>query len=335
VTHAQPNREAGKCPVCGDAPESKFGVYCSAHKDRTNRPPKEQWTTPQTAAAPEGGGDDTMPEETAPTAAGGETAPHSPYDRSSASPPPSMGTGDAGGRQPGRWRRWLGAGSKGAKAGATPSAVRPERAPKPTKAKRNGPRISTADDAGEIYGQLAGRLSMTRHYPTGRMMQWQAPMFGVVFDNAIAGTLVDRMGAQPLMRGKEKYEPLAELIIVPALVAGMTNARDAQNWTAFNTLAPMLEYAIDRHLVSILPAAAQAQAIKDEREQAIGESWPELAGATTPDGQPLSPAQAMIAMLFAPPEWPQGQPDTNPEEGTQNGEAVPTDAPAHSQSPMD
>lgn len=327
----QPTREAGICPVCGAASASKFGVYCEDHKAAGERPPLEEWFTPQeidtTAAAPppdDAGEPDSWPGPE--PAAAAETAPASPHARPPSSPP-SMGNGGGG-----RLRRLL------ARARSQPKETR---APKEQKARRPAfsmrNRVSTADDATELYGQVAGRVALSRHYPAGRMMQWQAPMFGVVFDNAIAGTVVDRLAAQPLMRQKAKWEPLADLVVPPVLLVGMKNALDAGNMNAFNAMAPILEYSIDRHLLSIAPAAAQARAEAAAKEAVVAEAFPEWAGAETPSGQPLSPAQALIATLFAEPQWAAatdaGASDTETEAAA-NGKTVQSDPFADSQSPM-
>lgn len=329
MTHGQPTREPGKCPVCGEQTATPSGVYCAAHRDRTSRPPKSEWVVPQEdtgtrlATDEENGGDvsDTM---TAPSTSPSETAPSSPYsgNGSSAGAEPSMGN-SAGGRL----RRLFG-GGKAKAPKAAPSG--PERPPKPPKARgRRGPRISTANDATEIYGQLAGRLEMSRHFPAGRMMSWQAPMFGVIFDNAIADSWIDRQVAQALMRQKAKWEPLADLVLPPVLLVGMKNALDQGNMAAFNAMSPILEYMVERHLLSVLPAAKEAIERKAAEQEAVAEVFPNLADLETPDGTRLSPAQALIGMLFAPP--PQPPPET---EDSDNGEGVPTDAVADPQGAM-
>lgn len=292
------------CAVC-DAPvanqSSLLSIYCEPHRDRSTRPPREQWRNPDVRQiGRQFGGPGKKPTDTEE-----DTSPEAPP----ASPYSSPGNGKVEDVTAATTRWWRRLWSKKGDGDTKPSK---ERAPRPPRGFM-GKRISMADDASELYGHLGSRFEASKHFPAGRMMAYQADAFGIVLDKAVAGTLIDRIAVQPLMRTKDRWEPVLDLTLPPILLIGMKNALDDGNMNAFNAMAPMLEYVVDRSLTALLPAMAEAEACKAERAAAIAEHFPGLTGVQAPTGEVLSPAQALISMLFVHPSHVQPQPEGNPD----------------------
>lgn len=281
----------GACQVCA-APITGNRFYCDDHKDENTRPPRSDWHN-QPPAQPT---KIDLGAELDDDAPGNEVAPKSPYD----APP-------AAERAAKRWKLWK----------AKPKNVtKPtkERAPRPT---YRGKRISAATDASEVYGQIGGRLAQGPLYPSGRMMQYQAQGAGIIIDKALEGTILDRLLAQPLLRQKDRFEPVMDLAMPPVLMAMMQRARINGNQAAFDSMGSMLEYSIERNLISLLPAIREARARQTLLDAEIAETFPELAGVTDGEGRPVRPARVIIEEMFANPPG-----TTGPAPEAPNGESA-------------
>jgi hypothetical protein len=81
---------------------------------------------------------------------------------------------------------------------------------------RRAPRTSLADFAEETWQDAAWFFAGMP--PVARILGYQAPYAGVVFDQAVSGTPVDRV-CQPLARHAESYRALNGLIGPPVLTA--------------------------------------------------------------------------------------------------------------------
>lgn len=212
--------------------------------------------------------------------------------------------------------------SFGRKAPATGAPTK-ERAPR--RPRSVGKRLALDEDISEVWGEIGQLLEGTAHYPTGRMLQFQAPSVGLVLDQAVAGTLPDRLLFQPLAGTKDRWEAVFAVVVPPLLTTAMTNTAreieearqvgDAERLDMLMARAAtqrrMFEFTIRRMLVSLAPQVAKVRKRREEEAAAIAEAFPEL-------GAGVDPLEAMLSMLFAPP--PRGgmhdvEPDHDPTDG--------------------
>jgi hypothetical protein len=210
-----------------------------------------------------------------------------------------------------------------AKASAAPSSTR-ERAP------RRGPRgkrIPLDTDIADAWAFFGRRLEGTPHYPTGRMLTYQAPGAGVILDRTVAGTLVDTVVLQPLARSRDKYEDAAFLIAGPLVTFAITRSYqqlaiameegDNEQAAFIQRRLQMQFEGFDWLLNAMLPRLAEGKKLAQEKEKrtraVIADAFPELAGTG------ISPAEALRDMLFAPPTFSQGGTGEGTSDPAQNG----------------
>jgi hypothetical protein len=89
-----------------------------------------------------------------------------------------------------------------------------------------------------VLGGLAARVDP----PVGRCLQMQSPVAGLILEDVVKGTFVDR-ALQPIARGEEKAEKIAALVAPPLLVAGLEMAQqlpDPQRKAREAILFPLL-----------------------------------------------------------------------------------------------
>jgi len=204
-------------------------------------------------------------------------------------------------------------------AGGQKAPASREQAPKRPK-KFSGKRVSLDSDISDIWGFAGRRLQNTPHFPTGRMLEYQAPAAGMILDRAVAGTLPDRLIFQPIARNRDKYEDVGFLLAGPMLTFTITNtqhqmqaAREAGDIEQFQDLAGKLQMLQEMFVWvarMMLPRLAEGVAKAREKEEkeakAIAQAFPDLG---TED-----PIQMFITTMFEPP--PTFQP-----EASQNGRA--------------
>lgn len=215
---------------------------------------------------------------------------------------------------------------RGRRGGPTQHPAPAERAPRKEKRKL-GRRVALDADISDIWAFAGRRLEATPHYPTGRMLQYQAPAAGVILDRAIAGTLPDRVLLQPLARNRSKYEDVGFLLAGPVLTFSLTTtmgqmqkATEENDQEAYNAAAA--RFAMQRETFSwvlqmMLPRLAAGAKLaadkKAKRDAVIADAFPELGDE--------DPAEVLANMLFAPPTFRQ-------EEPSDNSRGTYTDAPA-------
>lgn len=242
-------------------------------------------------------------------------------------PAPQLPTEEAPRRPGGLMGRLRSFGRK-APAPGTPTKERAPRRPRSV-----GKRVALDEDISEVWGEIGQLLEGTAHYPTGRMLQFQSASVGLVLDQAVAGTLPDRLLFQPLARTKDRWEAVFAVVVPPLLTTAMTNtAREIEEARQVGdaerlgmlmaraaTQRRMFEFTIRRMLISLAPQVAKVRKRKEEEAAAIAEAFPEL-------GAGVDPLEAMLSMLFAPPQGGMNvdEPDHDPANGP------PGDRPAYS-----
>ena len=192
-------------------------------------------------------------------------------------------------------------------AAAAPSR---ERIPKRT-GLRKGPRVPLDTDISDAWAFLGRRFETTPHYPTGRMLQYQAPAAGYIIDKAIAGTLPDRVLLQPLVRTRDKWEDVGFLLAGPMITFSITRTLqemqvaiqdgDQERAAALQQRYEMQLEGFNWLLEAMLPKLVEGKKVaakkKAEKEAVIAEAFPELIGTG------INPAEALRDMLFAPPSF--------------------------------
>ena len=122
-------------------------------------------------------------------------------------------------------------------------------------------RVSVAEDVAEIAGGLADGLAMVGLYPaTANCLQFCAPALGVVVDDAIAGTKIDR-AVQRLARRKGKYGGVGDVAMLLAIVAASESQPGLREALKERARGPMKRIAIKGAAVRKRQAAAEKAAI--------------------------------------------------------------------------
>lgn len=159
--------------------------------------------------------------------------------------------------------------------------VVPERKPQPVPRKRRGifnrgepakpkskrdrkPRVSIENLVSSGWGIAAMALARNpRAIPVARILQMQSPVAGVIVDEQLRGTMVDKF-LQPFARAGEKGEIAFALAGPPILVGAMT-----ANPQLFPVLKPMLKMS----MMSWLTLAGPAQKKVEAKVQAFAEDF--------------------------------------------------------------
>jgi len=72
--------------------------------------------------------------------------------------------------------------------------------------------------------EFLGSAAMRVDPPLGRCLAMQAPVAGLVLEDVVKGTFVDR-GLQPIARAEDKAEKVASIVLPPLIVAGLEMAQ--------------------------------------------------------------------------------------------------------------
>jgi hypothetical protein len=130
-----------------------------------------------------------------------------------------------------------------------------------------------------------GRIAETpATLPVSRVMQLQAPAAGMILDDALRGSLVDKI-AQPFARGAKRCEMVFAVAGPPLLVGAV-----CQRPELYDVVKPMLAEALKTWIIMSGPKIRKAK----ERERKLLEEL---------DGD-LESIEEMIDALFAPPDPP-------------------------------
>ena len=185
--------------------------------------------------------------------------------------------------------------------------VTPERRPGKRTPSKLGRRQSSADTLEDILGGV-GALAVRsgKHLPLGRYLQFSAPVNAEILDDAIAGTMIDRVAIQPLVKGRGRFDALGAVLGPPAIILAIEN-----DPSKAPVLIPILKTTLRNSLPAMAKAAKKVQAKEAAAQKAAEELFPDLAPGE-------DPADAIIAMLFdgwSPPApvTPEAQPEPEPE----------------------
>lgn len=91
------------------------------------------------------------------------------------------------------------------------------------KPKKHHPRVRVDGLISRGWAVL-GAAAMRIDAPVGRCITMQAPVAGLVLEDAVKGTFIDR-GLQPIARVEERAEKVASVVLPPVLVAALEIAQ--------------------------------------------------------------------------------------------------------------
>ncbi|MGH7751055.1 MAG: hypothetical protein ACREQ5_40760, partial [Candidatus Dormibacteria bacterium] len=131
-----------------------------------------------------------------------------------------------------------------------------------------------------------GLVTSGRDVPVGRMMGYQTPMVGMAVDDAVRGTVVDKV-LQPFAKGAKSSEMLGAVIGPPLIVGWIERHPDKAPG-----MMPVLRYLIAQMLVSMAPAVKASQEREAAMSQTLAEMFPDLE-------HPEEAVNAIIESLFA------------------------------------
>jgi hypothetical protein len=155
--------------------------------------------------------------------------------------------------------------------------------------KRRHPRMPV-DRVIEMGWDWAARLATQIDVPVGRVLSMQAPVAGLVLEDVVKGTVVDRV-LQPVARAEDKGKKVAALALPPLCVLGLEMAQqlpDRERMTREAFLIPILRES----MVLWLDVAGDKVEAKAQRDAERGPIYEQVDG--------------LLAMIFNPPTAPPG-----------------------------
>lgn len=156
---------------------------------------------------------------------------------------------------------------------------------------KSGRRESAAETIADGWAALGGLAASTSaHAPLGRLMQWQAPVAGEMLDEAVKGSIVDKVALQRIVKARGRFDLVGAVFGPPLLVLAIE-----RNPQQVKTLMPILAAQIRRSLPLMVPAIKKAQA----KEKAVMEAT-ELLFEDDPNWKPgTDPVEYILGMMFA------------------------------------
>jgi hypothetical protein len=169
----------------------------------------------------------------------------------------------------------------------TPVPVTNERRPGKKTPTKLGRRTSTADTLEDIIGGVGALAVRTgKHAPLGRYLQFSSAVNAEILDDAVAGTVIDRIALQPLVKGRGRFDALGSVFGPPAIILAIEN-----DPSRAPVLIPVLKSTIRNSLPAMAKAMKKVAAKEKAQAEAAAELFPDLAPGE-------DPADAIIAMLF-------------------------------------
>lgn len=295
---------------------------------------------------------ETLGVQLTPDAPGAPAAPPPHVARGEVAPAPPGGlppSEDEPARRRGLFARLRGRPEPTDDAPGTPPVPRP---PKPPRRRwwTNDPaasRQSAADDFGDLF-EWGAELVGPDHVPTARMLAFESPIAGFMLDDAVNGTVVDRVAVQPLVKARGRFDLVFAVVLPPLLTLRIESAqrdfavaaRRGDEVAAAHAAASaqggmrMLRSTLRRSFPLMAPAIKKARAREKEAAAALDEllddETMQALGISIRDGVPVDAngkkvdaGDVMLQFLFS--DFVIQLPD----------EEVPTDARADGSPPGD
>lgn len=177
--------------------------------------------------------------------------------------------------------------------GPVTSPERPTRERSPAgKGPRGKGRVSAADDLGDLLASVGGFLMRTDQYQaTGRMIAFQSDASGQLLDEAMAGTLVDRVAIQRAVKARKSVDGVAAIVAPPLLVWAIENDIHKQQAaervgavvpSRIPALVPLLEAALRQSAKVMVPAVKKVRKREADEAEALAELFPDAEPGSDP-----------------------------------------------------
>ena len=171
----------------------------------------------------------------------------------------------------------------------------------------NTKRISAADSLGDLWSGIGGLLTrLPNHAPSGRLLQFQSQAAGEILDEALKGTVVDRMILQKAVKARGRFDVLGAVLMPPAIVFAIETNPDRAPY-----LLPLLESSLRNALPHMVAPIKKARKREADQAEAIRELFPDAPEGSDPIGN-------LIEEIFG--NWEVPQP-TEPLEEMENDNA--------------
>lgn len=168
-----------------------------------------------------------------------------------------------------------------------PGGMRLGRGARAARPRKAHPRVPLEDLAADGWAAMAALVGSQGLTPTARVLELQAPVAGIVLEDTLRGTLVDRL-LQPIARSQGKFREVYALIGPPLIVSILTLRPE---------LSPRLLPQLRRQLRTwVLIAGPKMKAKERQEKKALAAMGLESSGDLDRE------IDAMIQSLFAPPE---------------------------------
>lgn len=184
----------------------------------------------------------------------------------------------------------------------------PSREKRPKASGKAGRRVSAADTLGDVWSGVGALAIRTGHAPLGRCLQFQSQVSGEILDDALKGTVIDKVALQPIAKGRGRFDALGAVLGPPMIVFAIE-----RNPAQIDVLMPMLKSSIRSSLPLMVPAIKRVQEKEAKAAEAAAELFPDL-----PPG--ADPVDAIIEMMFS--DWLPPAPAPEPEENQPQPESV-------------
>lgn len=135
---------------------------------------------------------------------------------------------------------------------------------KSPKSRKQKPRVSIADIVTTGWWALS-KAAEPISSPMAKMLAIEAPVAGMMLDESLKGTLVDRV-LQPIARAEESGKVVAALLMPPLLVGAID-----KNPNMAGNLLPLLRKSLAWHIETAGPKIAEKMAKEAEFEAQYGQ----------------------------------------------------------------
>jgi hypothetical protein len=228
----------------------------------------------------------------------GEPSPYAPGERAPGSGLPSPSVPAAGPTKSGRWGRFFGGSKKGPP--SNDGAPLPPRGRERTPKLPAGRRVSASETISDAWSGVGGFVARNPgHVPLGRYMQFQAPVAGEMLDEAVKGTIIDKVALQRIVKARGKFDLIGAVFGPPAIIYAIERDPSRQD-----VLIPMLRSSIRNALPLMVPAIKKIKVKAEATQAAAAELF-----ADDPNYDPsIPPEDYILNLIFGGWEPPQAQP---------------------------
>jgi hypothetical protein len=155
-----------------------------------------------------------------------------------------------------------------------------KREPKPGRKPKARPKRISVDHLVSRGWEAVARFAQPLSLPVSRCLQVQSPVAGMILEDIVAGSMVDRV-LQPIARAEEKAEKVLALVAPPILVLAIEQSQQLppqQMMMRQALLMPMLKESLRIWLQVAGPKVEEAARKEAEYQEQFGRTIDELIG---------------------------------------------------------